>query len=379
MASSAGVGYAYTNAWVELSRRALRSNISTLRQRLGRERTFVAVVKANAYGHGLELVARGCERTGQVDWLATAGLEEAAAVRSCGVKLPILVLSYYDPVSDILRHISNVHLPLYSLQQARVLSRRGIAAPLHLKVDTGTSRLGLAPRAVGPFVATLKARHPKLNLAGLWTHYSNAEDDSWVVTKAQREKLAQVLQACHRAGWHPKFVHADCSAAALREPSQLTNVARVGLALYGLWPSSATRLRSRRASLLPVMTWKARVVAVREVPSGTYVGYGRTYRCPRRTRVATLSVGYWDGFRRAYAPGEVLIGGVRRPILGRVCMNLTMVDVTRQPATEVGDEAVLVGRQGKLALSAEQVAARAKTINYEVLTNVNPQLQRRWA
>ncbi len=371
-------GSVLTNSWVELNYPAFRRNVRQLARAAG-DRTFVAVIKSNAYGHGLEQLARACQKNPDVDWVATAGEEEALRVRQFGCRKPILVLSYYDPRSSILRHIPKLRLPLYSREQATILNRRRLGIPMHLKVNTGTSRLGLKPEEVPAFCRWLKKACPNIQLEGVWSHFARAEEESWATTERQRKALAAAVESVRAAGYKPRYVHVDCSAPTIRRATPGSSMVRVGLSLYGLWPSQATRAhRPRGMALEPILTWKTRVAALQSLQKGEGVGYGHAFRCTRATRLATLPIGYWEGYGRAYRGGEVLIRGQRCPIRGRICMNLMMVDVTKLPNVRVGDEVVLLGRQRGRQITAEQLAEAGGTINYEAVTAINPLLARAW-
>jgi len=372
-------GSALTNSWVELNYPAFQHNVRQLARAAG-EKTFVAVIKSNAYGHGLTQLASACQRTKEVDWVATAGEEEALQVRGAGCRKPVLVLSYYDPRSTILRHIPKLRLPLYSREQALVLHRRRLNIPLHLKINTGTSRLGLRPEEVRSFCFWLKRTCPSLVVEGVWSHLATAEDEAWATTRLQRERLDKALVDIRAVGYRPRYIHIDCSAATIRQVMPSATMVRAGISLYGLWPSLATRAhRPRGMALEPILAWKTAVASLQSLKTGDRVGYGLTYRCTRPTRLATLPVGYWDGYRRSYLSGSVLIRGQHCPIRGHICMNLIMVDVTKLSRVSVGDEVVILGQQGSQRVTAEDLADFGKTINYEVVTAINPLLRRVWS
>ena len=310
------------NSWVEINYQNLWRNISQLRRRVGNKK-FIAVVKSNAYGHGIDLIARACQKIKAVDWVATIGDEEAWRVRQAGCRKPILVLSYYDPHSIILRHIRKIRLPLYNKEQALILNQRNLGIPLHLKINTGTSRLGLKPDEVLNFCKWLQKSCPNLVIEGVWSHLARAEEALWTTTKLQRQRLNQAVKAVRVAGYNPKYIHIDCSASTLREASDASTMVRIGLAMYGLWPSEATkRLAGYRSKLKPILTWKTSIIALQRLKRGEAVGYGHGYKCTRYTHIATLPLGYWEGYRRSYADGYVLIRGEKCPIRGRICMNL---------------------------------------------------------
>lgn len=371
-----GLDYQLTNSWVELDYSAFIHNLKQIRCAIG-QRKLVAVIKSNAYGHGLSQIAQACQKRGEVDWVATAGEEEALLVRKSGCKKPILILSYYTDY-NILRHLTNCRLVIYNQQQVRELKKYKISHPVHLKIDTGTSRVGLKLAQIKKFCNWLKKFYPQLHIEGVWSHFATAEEENWSFTSQQQHCLQQAVAMVKSVGYRPQYVHIDCSAPALRQSTTFTNMVRVGLSLYGLWPSESTRLHSTNFSLKPVLTWRTTIIDLKELPKGTGIGYGQTYVLPRRAIIAILPVGYYEGYRRSLAGGEVLIRGQRCPIRGRICMNLMMVDVTHLSKVSIGDKVVLLGKLGKYQITAEDLALRAKTINYEVVTNINPLLNRHW-
>jgi alanine racemase len=252
---------------------------------------------------------------------------------------------------------------------------------VHLKVETGTNRLGARGSAATALAAFIRAQ-PTLVLEGVYTHYANVEDtldNSYAEHQLRRYQAALAdIEACDGI-----LTHTAATAAGILYPQTRFTMVRVGIGLYGLWPSAQTAEAARRANidldLQPVLSWKARVVHLNDVPLGEPVGYGCTYVATRPRRIAVLPVGYYEGFDRGLSNrGRVLIRGQVAPVVGRVAMNMTMVDVTDIPGVTVGDEAVIIGRQGDRSLTAEDMAALLDTINYEVVTRINPALPRIW-
>lgn len=369
--------YPLTNSWVELDYAAFTYNVKQIRRAIGPDRKFMAVIKSNAYGHGLPLLAKACQRLGEIDWVATAGEQEALLVQQSGCTKPVLILSYYHNY-NILRRLTNCRLVIYNQQQVRELKKHKISYPVHLKIDTGTTRVGLQLDQVKHFCQWLKKFYPQLKVEGSWSHFATAEEDAWAFTHQQQQKLKQAVEMVRSVGYQSKYIHIDCSAPSLRQPTDFTNMARVGLSLYGLWPSLATRRHAHNLKLKPVLSWKTRIIDVKEVPKGVGIGYGQTYHCLYGAKIAILPVGYWEGYQRNLAGGEVLIKGKHCPIRGRICMNLMMVEVTHLPQVMVGDEVVLLGKMRRQQITAEDLAQQAKTINYEIVTNINPLLNRKW-
>ncbi len=371
--------------WVEVSRGALTHNITLFRRLLKPGTAFLAVLKANAYGHGLEQVAHVCAEAG-VDMLGVHTAEEVATLRNMGATLPILVMGYLAPrqVADVVD--PGVHVLISSHQVLEALAahsrRLGIGLPVHVKVDTGTHRQGVTP-AEAPAMAQA-ANEAGLTVAGVATHFANIEDTTdHSYAFLQLERFRTVVAAVRERVGHVPFVHAACSAAALLFREADFNMVRVGISLYGHWPSKETYLSwllehgRDGVKLEPALTWRARVGQVKEVAAGSPIGYGLTHRPTRASRIAVLPVGYSEGYPRALSNrGRVLIHGKAAPVVGRVCMNIVMVDVTDAGKVEDGDAATLIGADLEERISVEELAENAGTINYEVLARLSPALPR---
>jgi len=379
------VEYLPTHSWVEVSQRALLHNIRAHRSLIGREVKLMAVVKSNAYGHGAELVARVCQASGQVDWLGVASLTEARLIRQAGVSLPILVLSYFRPFNSEemawgIRH--QVSFTVYELEQLAALEiaaqKAKRPAKVHLKLDTGMARLGLVPREAKEFLHRIQ-KSKYLQLAGVMSHFATAEAKNQ--SFLQRQLLAFMRFTRQVALPAAVLRHIACTAAITAASKTHQSLVRLGIGLYGLWPSAENKQVVSQLhpgfNLHPALAWKTQVVAVRYLPKGTPVGYDRTYITKKPTVMAVLPVGYWDGYdRRLSNRGLVIIRGIKCPIIGRICMNIAMVDASAIPNVKVGNEVILLGRQGRVEVSADTIAAQTKTINYEIVTRINPLLNR---
>ncbi len=357
-----------TRAEIDLG--AMARNLAAVRAVAGGSRVF-GVVKADAYGHGLVPVSRWLERQG-IDGLCVALAEEGLSLRACGVTTPILVLSgaYGDAHERVLAaHLTPV---IYSATQAEAFARaaHGQAFGVHLKIDTGMGRLGVSMHELDALLDALRGL-PNLRVDGVMTHFSSADSDAEV----SRDQLArfELAQAALRArGFAPRLIHAANSAGTYCLPEARPNLVRVGLALYGVPPAPG-----QGAELAPVMSVRSEILALRELPAGSPVGYDQTYRTARPSRIATVPIGYGDGLLRAASNrGAMLVGGRRCPIVGRISMDLTTLDVTDLPACAVGDEVIVLGRQGEAQISAEDLAQACDTIAYEVLTNISPRVPR---
>lgn len=371
--------------WIEIDATALRNNLELFREKIGSGVELAPVVKSNAYGHGMLTVTGLCQDL--ADRLCVNSLGEATALRGAGVELPIVVMGYVeqDDLPELVAlNVQPVVSSLATLDRlAEETAKQDRTVKVHLKAETGTHRQGVARREMQPFVEKIKAS-PGLQLEGLSTHYANIED-----TTDRSFAVAQIATfgAARKAveEWHGGPVpvcHTACSAATLLLRETHMDLVRVGISLYGLWPSRETLVSCREEGgdlpdLRPVMAWKSRIAQVRTVPEGSYIGYGCTYRTTRESMLAVLPVGYNEGYdRRLSGVGHVLVRGKRAPVRGRVCMNMTMVDVTDIPDAGLEDEAVLLGRQDDERISAEQLAGWCGTIPYEVVTRVNPALPR---
>ncbi len=352
----------------EVSLDALEANLAWARQRTG-GLPVLAVVKANAYGHGAVEVAR-CLQAAGVEHLAVALLEEARELRGAGVTLPILVMGALEPaqMEEIVRIEATP--ALFRPDQIDALERcaatTGRRLPMHLKVDSGMGRLGVRWDRCAPLLEDL-ARRPHLDLQGIFSHLACADDPASPLTNLQIERFAGVVAAAREHGLHPRLVHLANSAAVLDRPPAWLSMVRPGLLLYGYRPSALLS----DAALRPVLRLSTRIVLLKNIEPGDAVGYGASFVARRRSRIATVAAGYDDGVRRSLSNrGRFLVGGRPAPIVGRVSMDLTTLDVTEIPQARAGDEAVLIGGQGDAFQGADQVAADAGTISWEVLCGI---------
>ena len=362
----------------EVSLDALEENLAWARRRT-RGLPVLAVVKANAYGHGAVEVAR-CLQSAGVDHLAVALLEEARELRRSGVTLPILVMGALEPAQmpEIVRIEATP--ALFRADQVEALEHCAAAAgrrlPLHLKVDTGMGRLGVRWDRCAELLDDL-ARRTHLEVQGIFSHLACADDPASELTALQIERFGRVVAAARGRGLEPPLVHLSNSAAVLDRPPAWLSMVRPGLLLYGYSPS---RLLAA-APLRPILRLSTRIVLLKEVEAGDAVGYGATFVAKRRSRIATVAAGYDDGVMRSLSNrGRFLVRGHSAPIVGRVSMDLTTLDVSDIPQASAGDEAVLIGSQGDSFQGADQVAADAGTIAWEILCGIGwrvPRLYRR--
>ncbi len=327
-------------------------------------------------------MARICTAAG-VKWLGVVSLDEALTLRTQGIRCNILVLSFYHPdkIAEAIK--KNIRLTVYSARAAKkintIAARLDRKASVHVKIDTGTTRLGLLPDQVIGEVKQIAAL-PHIRLEGAFTHYADAENPDQVVTHRQHSIFTEAITALQAHGISIPITHSACSAATLLNPKTHDDMVRVGISLYGLWSVESPRHRralQKKLPLKPVLSWHTRIIQVKDIPQGAHIGYGQTYRASQPLRIAVLPIGYWDGYDRGLSNiAVVVINGVRCPVRGRICMNLTMVDVTEVPRVRPGDTATVIGYNKKAEVSADEVARWLDTINYEVVTRINPLIPR---
>jgi alanine racemase len=361
--------------WIEIDLEAIGDNVESIARIAGPRVAIMAVLKADAYGHGAVRVARTVLQHG-AQAIAVATIGEAATLRNAGIAAPILVLGYTPPwqVRDAIRRDIQVTIFDDEVAHECALAAHELALParVHVKVDTGMARLGLQPADAVPFLQRLRGQDG-VEVAGLFTHFATADSADETFAREQLRRFTQVVEEATALGVRPRLVHAANSAAIFRYPEAHWDLVRPGIALYGLDPSPETPCP---AGFRPGLAFKTAVAQIKNLPPGSPVSYGATYITKGETRIATIPVGYADGFRRAPAWREVLVRGQRVPVVGRVCMDYTMIDVTAIKGVSVGDEVVLIGRQGTDTLSAEEVAGWLGTINYEVIAALLPRVPR---
>jgi alanine racemase len=354
------------STWVTVDLEAIKNNIRYILERSKVQ--VMAIVKANAYGHGAVPVARAALEAGAT-WCGVARVNEALELRQAGLDCPILILGYtpearYKEMID-----QRVSMTVWDIQQveliSKVASQMNQVARLHLKIDTGMSRLGIPPDAVIDLLQKV-SHFPKIQFEGLFTHFARADEADPSPTDAQEKLFQELVEELKSTGIQIPLIHAANSAASLTHPSLYFNCVRFGIAMYGLHPSSDCPLPSE---FRPALTWKSVLSLVKVLPPGRGVSYGHEYVTSREERIGTVPVGYADGFRRV--PGNyVLVGGRRVPVVGRVTMDQIMVQLDAVPDARMGDEVVLIGAQGQEKITAEEIAGRWSTINYEVTSGI---------
>lgn len=374
------------SSWCEIDGAALRANVDCLRQRLTHGALLGVVVKSNAYGHGLVLCAREFVSAG-VDWLVVNSVDEAVGLRGAGIQAPLYICSQVPSVCAVRVAQAGARVVLCDPENARALARAGQEAgrevKVHIKLETGIHRQGTSLKEALQ-LARLVEGLEGIALEGLTTHYADSDNTTdHAFARRQFCLLEEGRRAFAAEGMPLPMVHSANSAATLLWPETHGSLVRVGIAAYGLWPSReafAVALQREsdgqdrwRPELLPVLTWRARLGQVKEVRSGAYIGYGRTFRAAYPLRIGILPVGYFEGYdRRLSNVAHVLVNGVRAPVRGSVCMNMTIVDVTHIPQVESGTVVTLLGRDGDETVSADQWAAWLGSINYEVVARIHP-------
>jgi len=362
--------------WAEIDLDAIAFNAASLKARAGGKAELMVTVKANGYGHGAVEVARAALEGGATR-LAVHRTLEGMQLRQTGIAAPILIMGYTLPAESERIVRWDLTPTVNSRPQAKALSAAAVAQgkplPVHVKVDTGMSRYGLLPDEVLDFVRFL-SELPGLVLEGLYTHYAVADLSDKTFTRHQFSIFMDVVKRLEETGFTFPLKHVANSATTLDLPEMALDMVRCGIALYGLRPSDEVE---PAIPLRPALTLKSRVARVRTLPAGASISYGRTYITHKPTRVALVPVGYGDGYHRILSNrGAVLIHGQRAPIVGRVCMDQFVVDVSHIPGVRLHDEVVLIGQQGAGHITAEEVARWAETINYEVTTGLLPRVVR---
>ncbi|MCG9967633.1 alanine racemase [Pelotomaculum terephthalicicum JT] len=364
--------------WAEIDLDAIANNVREIRRVTKSTAKVLAVVKANGYGHGAVEVSRVALANG-ASWLGVARISEGVALRKAGLEAPVLVLSYIPPeqAGEVVRH--RLSQAVYTREMALVLAeaaaRRGTRAKVHIKVDTGMGRIGLMP---GPDIVEeilRMAKIPNLEIEGIFTHFADADAADKHYTNMQLERFLGITEELRRGGLDIPLKHAANSPALMEMPEAHLDMVRAGIIVYGLSPSD--RFKQSSLKLIPAMSLKAKVAYVKKVPAGFKVSYGCTFTTVQPTVIATLPLGYADGYPRSLSSkGEVLLNGRRSPVIGRVCMDQIMVDAGSASDIKMGDEAVIIGRQGDEEITADETAMKLGTINYEVVCMISLRVPR---
>jgi alanine racemase len=372
--------------WVEVSKEALAANIRQFKKLVGPDVILCPCVKANAYGHGLVETSKVFIEAG-ADWLGVNAIYEARFLREAGVAAPIYVLGYV-PLGDLEEAVDlDLRMVVYNKETVdklgKISNEKNKKVRIHLKAETGNNRQGLLLEEIVPFAQYI-SKFPNIEIEGLATHFANIEDTTdHSYAKKQIEKFLKFDEELRAAGIKVNVKHCANSAATILFPETHFDMVRVGIACYGMWPSSETHVSYMQSAtatdfaLTPAFTWKSHIAQIKNVPEGEYIGYGCMYKTTRASKIAIIPVGYYDGYDRGLSgKAHVLICGKRAPLRGRVCMNIIMADVTDIADTKLEDEVILIGKDGDEDISVEQFAKWADTINYEATTRVNERIPR---
>lgn len=366
-------------SWSEIDLDAIAHNIKAIRRHIGKHAEIMAVVKADAYGHGVMETCRTMIDSGATR-LAVSMLDEAVQLRRSGIEVPIMVLGYSDPgrADEILTH--SITQTVFSHDLADALSeasqRMHIPARIHIKIDTGMTRVGFMPGYAAIKDVVRISALPGIVVEGIFTHFSSADEEDRIYTMKQYELFESMMQELSRIGLNVPIRHVANSAAVMQYPEMAMEMVRPGVILYGLYPSGW--LRGNILDLKPAMAIKANVILVKDVEAGVAISYSRRFVTQRASRIATIPIGYADGYLRAFSnKGRVLIGGEFAPVVGAICMDQCMVDITDlSKPVQVGDEVVLMGSQGNQEISAEEWADICGTISYETICLVGKRVPR---
>lgn len=369
----------YLRCFAEIDLQAIRHNLEEVKKRIGPGVKVLAVVKADAYGHGAVEVSRFLEQ--EADYFATASLEEAVELRQSGLKAPVLILGYTSPAQYEEALQADVTITIYSLERAKVLAeaaeRIGKKAKVHIALDTGMTRIGFKPDEEAADAIAEIASYPWIELEGMFTHFSCADEKDKSYCSGQMEKYDKMVRLLEERGVEIPLKHMCNSAAIMEFDHHRFNMVRSGIVTYGMYPSE--EVTKETLDLHPALEWKAHIIHLQEVPEGVGVSYGATYITPKPMRIATISAGYADGYPRALSSvGKVLIHGKYAPILGRICMDQFMVDVSEIPDVQMEDVVTLIGAEGENRISVEEVAEKADSFNYEQICRISRRVLRRY-
>jgi len=386
-------------SWIEISKKNIAYNIKNLKSLIRKKVRFMTVVKSNAYGHGLVDFARVAISSG-VDYLGVVSIDEALVLRKVDIKVPIIVLGYV-PISRAKEaQEQDIEIPIISHEYAVKLIAEKFSPKLkvHIKVETGINRMGILKKNILSVFKEL-SKSKKIEITGLYSHLASVEENKLDYTADQFREFGEIIKVLEKYSFRVPIKYIAASGAMLLFPESHFDMVRCGISCYGLWSSEENKkgfyqeadADTPRPFLRSVLSYKTKIVQIKEVGGG-YIGYGCTYRVTRAMKVAILPIGYYEGFDRGLSCssgkqvtktersgcGEVLVAGKRCPVVGRVCMNMTIVDISKINPREVkvGDEVVIIGKQGKERIAAEEIAERTNTINYEVVSRIPEHIPR---
>lgn len=366
---------------VQVNQKAISHNLNQYKSIVGPHVTLAPVLKSNAYGHGILLVAQLCEHHSAVGMICVVALSEAIQLRLCGITKPLLVISIIDadPEQAILLDIALIVYDLTTADQLNLCAAtHNKKARVHIKINTGMYRLGIHWHKAATTIQKIYAlSHVKVE--GLFSHFATAAHQDQSFLRQQMKRFTRIQQLLTRNGIIIPFVHICNSAGITATSEQSGNLVRLGIGLYGLWPSQEHKVITLQQCptfiLQPALSWKTTIIHIQTIAQGEGVGYDLTWRAPIERVIAALPVGYWDGYNRALSnKSSVMVHNKLAPIIGRVAMNLSMIDVTHIPEITVGDTVTLLGNHP--GITANDLAQHAGTIHYEIVTRINPMLPR---
>ena len=366
----------YYRSFARIDLDAVENNFNELKSLLPSGVKTMCVIKADAYGHGSHRIALFLQN--KCDYFAVASINEGEELRAAGVKTPMLILSYTSPLEyeDLIRN--DITATIYDLESAVLLSetalKMGRTAKVHVAVDTGMGRIGFPDDESGADAVEKLKRLPGLLVEGLFSHYACSDETDRTSANEQTRRFESFIKLLEKRSIDIPIKHI-CNSAAVIEGEKSFDMVRFGISLYGLYPSQ--EVHKERVTLAPAMQVESHIVYVKTVKKGTKIGYGQTYTAPCEKRIATVCIGYADGFNRCFSNrGYVLIKGKKAPVVGKVCMDQIMVDVSDIEQVSIGDRAVILGKDGNSVISAEELGEMSDSFNYEVLCNFMPRIKR---
>jgi len=359
-----------------ISLEAVRHNVRVIQEKIGQDRIVMAIVKADAYGHGMIPVAKAAFEAG-AGWLGIATVDEAVCLRETGISKPVLLLGPSFPGDAETLVENNISAAVGSLRILKALNsaaeKMNKSARIHLKVDTGMGRFGFFPDDLIKLFPEIK-NNKNLILEGCFSHFAVSDSLDFEFTRKQHQNMKRFLNTAQKENVSFNFIHIANSGAILQHPDTYYNMVRAGVILYGMLPDTETEMT---VPLKPVMTLMTKLVELRNIPEGHFVSYGCTYKTTRKSRIGIMPIGYGDGLSRKLSNrGEVIIRGRRSPIVGRVCMDQVMIDLTDIPEAQPGDDILLWGKNGSDELKAEEVSKWAETITYDITCALTPRIPR---
>ncbi len=365
--------------WIEIDKKAIEQNYEIIRGLIPKNCKLMSVVKSNAYGHGLKDFAQTITNLG-ADWLGVDSITEARALRKIGIKTPILVLGF--TLAELVQEAAenSIRLTISSFASLKSLQKFKFTNSLliHLKVDTGMHRQGFSLREIPQVVKILKKLNSGVKLEGLYTHFASAKNPkASKATIKQIREFKEIVDLIQSAGFKP-IRHAAATGGVIAYPESHFDMVRVGIGLYGMWPSPSTKeFFEKKFTLTPVLSWRTIISEIKHLPAGSKIGYEGTEELKKDSIIAVCPIGYWHGLPRNLSSiGQVLVKDERCKILGRVSMDMITIDISKVPGPKVGDTVTVIGEDKKVKVLADELANLAGTINYEIVTRLNPLVRR---